>query len=207
MRSLVPLLVLAVAALVALPALPPGKQKAKGKAENKNKVLTSPYYPLEDGTRWVYKVGERTITARVVRHEPLGGVPCARVEAGAGGELHVEHIAVRPDGVYRYRADGKDIEPPLCFLRLPPKAGATWKADSKIDALEMTATFVLGAAEVSVPAGKYRAVMVTSADFVVAGRKTPVTTWFAAGVGPVRQRVEISGTEVVLELQSFVAPK
>jgi hypothetical protein len=176
-------------------------------AQDKGKPSGTPYYPLKVGTRWVYKSGTHTITVRVTKEELVGGVRCARVEAVEGKEVHVEHVAVRPDGVFKYRADGDDIKPPLCFLKLPPKAGATWKAEAEVRGLAVTATFALAAGEVTVPSGRYKAVTVTAPDFQTGGRKMPVTYWFAAGVGLVRQRALVGGSEVVLELESFSAPK
>jgi hypothetical protein len=171
------------------------------------KTTASPYYPLQVGSRWIYRSGDHTVTVRVVKHEPVAGVGCARVEAVEGATVRVEHVAVLPDGVYRYQADDKPIKPALCFLKLPPQAGATWKVDATVDSLKITGTFTLGQAEVAVPAGKFKAVTVTSTDLEIAGRKAPVKWWFAAGVGMVKQQLEVSGIDTVLELQSFTPAK
>ena len=175
--------------------------------QEKDKVRESPYFPLKVGNRWVYRLGARTATVRVTKREPVGKVPCARLEMTVGEEVHTEHLAVRPDGVYRYRADGQDIEPPLCFLKLPPKAGESWKVASKTAGQAITGSFTLAEADVTVPAGKFRAVVVTSTDAQIAGLGVPVTDWFARGVGPVRRRTVLRGAETVLELQEFAPAK
>jgi hypothetical protein len=176
-------------------------------AQKKDKIAESAYFPLKDGTRWVYKAEDRIITVRVTKHEMVASVNCARLEASAGDEVHVEHLAVRPDGIYKYRADGKDIEPPLCLLKLPPRAGTTWKVESKIAGLAITGSFTLGEEKVSFLDRTETAMTVTSKDFAIAGRPMPLTYWFVRGVGPVQQRIILSGTEVVLQLQRFTATK
>jgi hypothetical protein len=192
MRSAVVLL-LALALCAPLPGQPKGKDAA--------------YYPLKVGTTWVYKVGGRTLTVRVVKHEPVGAVTCARLEAVEGDTVKVEHVAIQADGVYRYQADGKKIEPPLCILKLPPKVGATWKLSSTVDGFAVTGTCTLGAAEVAVPAGTYKALTVTCADFEMGGRRVPATSWLAPGVGLVKQRLVENGTEVHIELTRFTPGK
>jgi hypothetical protein len=180
------------------PAAPPGQEKAKDSA----------YYPLKAGTAWVYRAGDRTVTVRLVKFEPVGDVSCARLEADLGtGMKLVEHVAVGADGVYRYQANGKKIDPPLCVLKLPPKAGESWKVDSTVDSTRLRGTFSLGHEDVAVPAGKYKAVTVASTDYEIALQKAPFTNWYAAGVGLVKQRVQVEGREMVLELKSYEVPK
>jgi hypothetical protein len=180
------------------PAAPPAKEKAQDSA----------YYPLKVGAAWVYRAGDRTVTVRVVKYEPVGEVSCARLEADleAGVKL-VEHVAAGADGVYRYQANGKKIDPPLCVLKLPPKAGESWKVDSAVDSTRLQGTFSLGQADVAVPAGKYKAITVASTDYEIALQKAPFTNWYAAGVGLVKQRVQVQGREMVLELERYEVPK
>jgi hypothetical protein len=190
-----------VLALVLLPAF------CLSLAGQEKKLPSSAYFPLQIGTRWVYRADNRTITVRVAGHEMVGKVLCARLEAKENDKTHVEHLAVRAEGVFRYQADGKLVEPPQCLLPLPAKVGSQWKVDSRVDGLSLTGNFALAEAEVVVPAGKFKAVTAGSTDFAIDGRKTPMTTWFAPGVGPARQRLWVNGFETVLELESFTAGK
>src|SRR5262245_12534285 len=77
------------------------------------KLPDVPLFPLKVGTRWQYRCGKDTIVVRVAAHEKVGDVLCARLEATGGDRKSTEHLAVRPDGVYRHQAAGKKIEPPL----------------------------------------------------------------------------------------------
>lgn len=187
--------------LLCLPALTLATES--GRAQEKWK--DTPYYPLKVGTRWVYRAGARTVVARVTKHEEVGGVPCACIEAGEGDESQVEYLAVREDGVYRYKVNGQELQPPLLVLKLPPKVGETWKVASKLGENVAKGTFTLGEQEVTVPAGKYKTVTVSDDDFQIAGERVGLTWWYAKGVGPVRQTIRVGGGEMLLELEKFQA--
>src|SRR5436309_1369884 len=90
----------------------------------------SPYYPLKVGTTWHYSASGKKIVVRVVAHEKVGDVPCAKVEATEKGTTKVEYIGVEPDGLYRYQVKDKEIKPPLCFLKLSPEKGTPEKGTS-----------------------------------------------------------------------------
>jgi hypothetical protein len=194
------------AALVVLPALVLGLQQPTPPPA-KDKVKDSPYFPLKVGAAWEYRTGTATLTVRLVKFEPVGGVLCARLEAGEGAARKVEHVAVQADGVYRFQYQGKKIDPPLCLLKLPPKAGQTWKVKYTTDGLAVEGTFTQNREEVAVPAGKYKAVTVTSTDLEVAGSKVRSTCSYAEKVGPVKQAFHLNGRDLVLELVRYVPPK
>jgi len=172
-------------------------------AGQEKKSAESAYFPVKIGTVWTYRAGGRTITVRAVKREAVGQITCVRIETTGDGGVHVEHIASGADGVYRCQADGKPLEPPLCVLPSPAKIGQTWKVASQVSGLEVTGSFSLGEAEIVVPAGKYKTLTATSTDFAIAHRKVPTTSWFAQGIGLVKQRIEIDGQETILELVGF----
>jgi hypothetical protein len=171
------------------------------------KAKDAPYFPLKVGTTWVYRSGDRTITVRVAAQETVGQTVCARLEAADGDNRKTEHLAAHADGIYRHQEDGKRIEPPVCVLKLPPAAGQSWKWDSAEGSLKLTGTFAAAEEEVTVPAGKHKAVKVGSTDLDLGGLKAPVTLWFVKGLGPVKQRLVLNNREIVVELQSFTAGK
>src|SRR5207244_5892249 len=121
-----------------------GKGSPKGKDKGKDKqakpALTS-YYPLKEGNTWEYGVGKQKLTVRVARTEMVGEVPVAVLECTFAGKTLTERVAVKKDGAYRYSGEGVDYQPPLCFLKLPPKAGETWKVEARGDGLQITGTF------------------------------------------------------------------
>jgi hypothetical protein len=168
----------------------------------------SPYYPLKVGNKWTYRFTSGSsgkVDVRVTKLEKVGDVMCALLEAKAGsdGTPTTEHVAVRDDGVYRYTSEGQRIEPPLRFLKLPPKSGDRWDVDSKSAMETVKGTFTLGEAEVTVPKGKFKAVTVDTKDMTVGGNKMEQTWWFVPEVGMVKQVYKFADKEVVLELESF----
>jgi hypothetical protein len=187
-----------------------------GAARAQDKMETTPYYPLAVGTTWEYRVGDNKFTLKVTKHEKVGNVLCARVEylvkdkdKGAEKVQSFEHISVSKDGVTRNSQEGKEITPPVLFLKLPPKKDETWKVDSKTAGGEtIKGTFKNnGEEEVKVPAGSYKAVVVASQDLEANGVKMSVTYYFAEKVGIVKQLIEVAGQKVVVELEKYEAGK
>ena len=168
----------------------------------------SSYYPLKVGNKWTYRFTSGSsgkVDVRVTKLEKVGDVMCALLEAKAGSDATptTEHVAVQADGVYRYTSEGHKIEPPLRFLKLPPKSGDRWDVDSKSAGETVKGTFTLGEADVTVPKGKFKAVTSDTKDMTVGGNKMEQTWWFAAEVGMVKQVYKFADKEVVLELESF----
>lgn len=180
-----------------------------GPGRAQDKMETTPYYPLAVGTTWEYKAGDNKYTVKVTKHEKVkadkGEVLCARLELFVKDKSQTfEHVAVTKDGVYRYTFEGKEAAPPVLFLKLPPKKDETWKVESKVVGEAVKGTFKNnGEEEVKVPAGSYKAWVVTSQDLDANGVKMSVTYYFAEKVGMVKQLVEVSGQKVVVELEKF----
>lgn len=166
-------------------------------------TTTSPYYPLKIGNTWHYRAGTQKIVVRVAAQEKVGDVLCARVEATDKGTTRLEFIGVQADGLYRHKIASAEIKPALCIFKLPPQKGANWNVDSEVDGVKIKGAFVSDEAEVTVPAGKYKAVSVTSKDLTLGARKMTLTYWFVKDVGIVKHQMEIAGAEIILELEKF----
>jgi len=181
------------------------------------KITPNAYYPTKDGTRWIYKTtaGDRTarIEARIVTHEAIGGVMCVKMQAATlvkndvRTRIQNEHVHVSEKGAFRYAANNNNLTPPLQFLAFPPKKGTTWKINSRSLGLEMKGTFKIEEQQITVPAGKFKAIVCRSEDFTIDGKNVPHTYYFASGVGLIKQEVEYGGQTVDLELEKFVAAK
>jgi hypothetical protein len=175
---------------------------------------TTDYYPLAVGNTWKYRVGENSFTLKVTKQEKVGGkdkesgVECARLELIVNGKTtSFEHIAVKGDSLLRYSHEGKSVNPPIPFLKLPPKKGATWDFEAKIDGQPVKGKFVAGEEVVKVPAGSFKTVTVTSQDTEVNGVKISLKYYFAEKVGLVKEVIEFAGERVVIELEKFEAAK
>jgi hypothetical protein len=95
-------------------------------------------------------------------------------------------------------------------LMNPLKIGESWKYKGKA---EGSATqdweqdwTVVGAEDVEVPAGKYKAIKVTSTS-TVDGNVTKYTFWYVDRVGPVRILSEVGGMTNDMVLTKFTVPK
>jgi hypothetical protein len=162
------------------------------------------YFPIQVGATWQYKVGENRFVLKIAKIEKVGKVDAARVEMMVAGKTtSFEHVGVTADAVLRYTFEGKTIDPPLPFLKLPPKAGQTWKVESKVDGQAMKGTLKAGTEEVKVPAGTYKAVTVSGQDMEVNGVKLNMTCYYAEKVGMVKQVLEMGKHKVVIELEKY----
>jgi hypothetical protein len=178
-----------------------------------DKLKETPYYPLKVGTTWHYRAGDRKFTIRVVRHEKVGETLCALLETQRDGKVvGSEHLAVAADGVYRYdlieagRTPAQQtLKPPMLILKLPPKNGDSWKVDSRGDGKTFRGSFQVAEQEITVPAGTYKTFRIASQDLEVNSLKPILTTFFAEGVGIVKQIIQMGDTKIEIELEKFEA--
>jgi hypothetical protein len=173
-------------------------------------MATTDYYPLKNGSKWVYKVGETTITVKVSNVSNDG----ATLETLVNDKpVASEVIQVKKDGVYRSKINKADITPPVKILELKDgkvaAKGAKWKVESKIQDQAVKGEFVIkdDKEKVKVPAGEFTTVVVDGSDFEIAGTKTGVKYWFAQGKGIVKLTYSIAGNDAVLELKEYTEGK
>lgn len=177
----------------------------------------SPFFPLEVGNQWTYRLGDKKVVVRVAKHEVLevntgkgekSKIPCALLQTASDDRSLAEHVVAKADGLYRLTSAGKEIVPPLCFLKLPPKKGESWVAEVNLDGTLLKGTFVVDEAEVTVPAGKYKCISSGSTEFLLgAGQKMELTYWFTPGIGLVKQHVRVGNFDLLLELEKFEKAK
>lgn len=196
-----------------------------GELAAQDKIKETPYYPLKVGTTWHYRAGDSKFVVHVVRHEKVGGTRCALLETIRDGEVvGSEHLAVADNGVYRHdltsplgqldpRSHAKrerekktqTLKPPMLILKLPPKNGDSWRVDCKSDGTTCRGSFQVSEQEITVPAGTYKTFRVDSQDLEVNSLKPHLTMFFAAGVGMVKQIIEMGEAKIAIELEKFAA--
>lgn len=161
-------------------------------------------YPSAVGSEWTYQNGRSRITERIAAYEAIGGEQCAKLETVYEGKVVAsEHLAFRPDGIYRTAIAGQPIEPAFLFLKLPPRHGDQWKVKSRIQGEELAGDFNALVGKVKVPAGEFQAFSVLGKNFRAGKSELEFETVFAPGVGKVKHIVRIDGKETLLELVSF----
>ncbi len=178
-------------------------------------AVTTEFFPLKEGSKWVYKVGEAEVT--VVVGATANGE--TKLETQANGKpVASESVKVQSDGIYRTKINATTIEPPVKILeletkdgKLVPKAkGAKWSVTSKVQAQSVSGEFMVGdMAKVTVPASPtpLDCVFVDGPKFNIAGTETSVKYYFAAGKGIVKLSYSIQGAEATLELKTYEESK
>lgn len=168
------------------------------------------YFPTKAGARWVYlvKLGEvdrpYESVEVVTAVEQKGGATLVTVGHESQGEVMPHHVmSVSSKGVFVTSAVGGEMTEPFCVLRLPHRPGNKWEAvfAGKQWGRVVGTAAAFGPEEVEVPAGKYQAVRVESETPFIDGRKgsAKATTWYAAGVGVVKEVRADAGSVRVLK--------
>ena len=68
-----------------------------------------------------------------MKTETIDGKALAVMESVVNGMVvATEHLASTSKGVYRHRANGVEVDPPLCIIKYPFKEDEEWKASPKI---------------------------------------------------------------------------
>jgi len=165
------------------------------------------YFPLKQKSKWVYKVADQEVVVEVNGTVKVGTDEFTNVETKVGGVVKAtELFQIKPDGVYRVKVKDDKVEPPVKILALPPTKDVSWKVESKVGSQNVKGEFKIKDVKesVTVPAGKFDAVVVEGADFDIAGNKTSIKQWFAPGKGIVKLVFSIQGsTDSVLELKEY----
>ena len=167
------------------------------------------FYPIKPGAKWVYRVGETTITVKVAGPDGDG----TKLETEVNGKtVASEVVKVTPDGVSRIKINTAAITPPVQILKLQGgKAvkGEKWKVESTIQGSAVKGEFSIkdDAEKVKIQGVDYSAVCVEGPEFDIAGTKTAVKYWFVGGKGVVKLMYSIQGNEAVLELKEYTEGK
>jgi hypothetical protein len=167
------------------------------------------YHPIKVGAKSVMEMsvdgaggfaGSRLETVETVTGvEVKDGTYRVTVERESKGKNFVAVIEVSAKGVFRVATNGKDLTEPVALIKLPAKPGDTWKTASG------TAT-VGKEEEIEVPAGKYKAIPVTT-EQEIGGRTLKTTTWLAPEVGVVKRTGTVNDITTVYALKSFTPGK
>ncbi len=172
-------------------------------------VPDSPYHPLQVGCQWTYQgqAKGQTMVRRVLQHEKVGELPCALIETKRDKDILLEHLHPTPEGLFVAAIDGRKVTPPLRLLKLPPKAGEQWETPLREGKSKRKGMYVLGQADVTVPAGTFATVTLQGAVVDESGRATDFTYWFARDVGIVKMLLGGHGNRIVVyELKEFKKP-
>jgi hypothetical protein len=185
------------------------------------------YFPLSVGNKWVYDVVgsipdsshavfnvEIVSTQRVAR-VGVGSVECYVIQYQLQGQIVQEECFAWGGSsllLYRTVVDGEtfEIDPPRLYLKTPLSVGQEWKWAGEVRGQNGERSEVVlfsrvdYQADITIPAGVFKA-------FEVNVHATPyselsATTWYAEGVGVVREITSYNGLTVTVNLVSFSIP-
>ncbi len=168
-------------------------------------VTANEIYPLAVGHKWTYKISgqEDRFVVTVKGKEKIGNQMCFRIEASIKEKvIAVEHVAIKGNGVFRYKIDEDELTPPVLLIKNPSKDKDTWKQEYKLGKKAASVTLSSTFEGITVPAGKYLA-LVVNGDITEGDTKAKSTLWFAPKVGLVKQSYEIGKNSMTLELEKF----
>ena len=171
---------------------------------------TSDYYPLKAKSVWTYKVSDKTVEVKVAGIEKFNNEDCTRLDTYVDGKVQAsELVVVKADGVYRVKVKDDKIDPAVRILKLPVKKDESWPVEIKVGSSTVKGTFKVKdeKEKVKTGAGEFDAVVVDGPDLDIAGTKSSVRYWFAAGKGIVKLEYVIQGNKAELELTSYAEGK
>ncbi len=180
--------------LTATVVLPPSPAPAGDPSSPSKPAATTldscDYYPLAVNTRWTYRAGQLMLREQVTAHEERQGEQCARIEALFDDRIvSVEHLAIRPDGIYRVAINDRPIVPPMKILSLPPKAGDRWTVNSEIAGKRLAGEFTASDSRFPVLSARgdadrnYESIRVTGSGFQFGGSEQSFEYEFLKTVG------------------------
>ena len=179
----------------------------------KSESPVADYFPLRVGDSWTYRstMGSTEYSQKVLSEEKQAdGTVRYLVEKVAGAK--VETLFSKAGGWVLMHAERypeheglkADYEPAKQYLKNPLVAGSKWDWKGKdITLTEMEeANEVAGPEDVTVPAGKFRAMKVVTK---ITGASTPMTrtNWYADGVGLVKSTTEAGQINYGWELKDY----
>jgi hypothetical protein len=166
---------------------------------------TPDYAPLQEGNQWTFMMsnGAQT-TTKVTGFADVGAVRCAILETTLSGQTSREYVAVDAEGVKTYmgQAQGQEFryDPPLLRIKLPYREGDTWTATATQGRRTVTTSFQsIGKERIQTPAGTFDCIKVYS---TVNGVPGVSISYYADGIGPVRQIMRAGGQEMIATLTS-----
>jgi hypothetical protein len=172
-----------------------------------------PYFPVKVGAK---RVMEATTSRQpdgapgfesvdtVTKVEAKDGTYRVTVERETKGKSLVTVYEVSGKGLARVASGGKGSPEPAAMLKLPAKAGETWTRGEAAAKVTLTTG---KEEEVEVPAGKFKAVPVTSESDLGGGRPVKSIAWYAPEVGLVKSVTSVNGIDTTYVLKSFTPGK
>jgi DUF3108-like len=186
---------------------------AMSAAAQKSKAPVLDYFPLRVGDSWTYRSasGDTEYSVKVLNEEKQAdGTIRYLVEKVAGAKVHTLFskasgwVLMHAERYPEHEGLEAKYEPARQYLKTPLVAGSqwSWKGEDYTKTELKEDNQVVGRENVTVPAGKFRAMKVVTK---VAGGATPMTRtyWYADGIGLVKSTTKAGQTKYGWELADY----
>ncbi|HEX4607414.1 MAG TPA: hypothetical protein VH092_04335 [Urbifossiella sp.] len=164
------------------------------------------YFPTQVGAKWVYLSGDEEVIEVATKAQPKDGTTVVSIELQArGAALGTWQLAISAEGVDQLGVMQAVFDSPHCLLKVKARPGDRWEVrEEKV--FDFRATYTARGEEVvEVPAGRFRVLKVEKTVVFESGAARMSATYFAPGVGVVKEVVrQMSGEwTTTRELKSF----
>lgn len=170
-------------------------------------VRTTDYLPFKEGNQWTYTMSNGIqMVSKFAGFENVGTTRCGIIETTTGGQTSREYMAADAEGLKSYMAQSLGQEfrynPPILRIKLPYKEGETWTATISQLGTSVTTNFEsAGKERVQTPAGVFDCIKIRATMAAMPGQPPVVSiTYYADGVGTVRQIIQSNGQEMIATL-------
>ncbi len=151
------------------------------------------------------------MTVQITGFAPIDGVRCAVVESTAksasGTDISKEYMAVDTEGLKVYIAQAQDQEivynPPLVRIKLPFIINQIWTSTIKQANTDLVTTFEsLGTKQIQTNMGTFQCIAIGSRVNVPGQASMLSVSYYADGLGLVRQEMQIGNQPITASLVS-----
>lgn len=170
------------------------------------------YFPLNPGNVWIYKrtaIGETNLF-KIKVTEPENGNPKIIVYYPNGNPRNFVYYSENLQGLFKTKEMGAsgsfEYHPLWQVLSSTMKVGDTWSWESGNNKMKESAK-VVAAEKVTVPAGTFNTLLVKCTGVYHNGVPYTVKTWYAKGIGYVKDEFIIAGQTILSELSEYQLAK
>lgn len=170
------------------------------------------YFPLNQGSEWVYVFGSDELTFKVTGEETVNGKKCSIYEAVMKGIPSQREYYQKTDkeliAVMRSYGNGQikvNLNPPETLMKFPLKTGDSWTWSGQLGNTEkVTFNFKVSKKEkITVPAGTFNSIKIEINGSTQGGKSISTERWYAPNVGMIKDISKFGPINLTAELKSY----
>lgn len=167
-------------------------------------------FPLIKGSQWEFDVNVNGMALSVAQEmtqvTKKGDQTTATLTTKVNGMDIEEELSIDDKGIHRHSFNNMKLDKPMLSFKYPVQP-QKWTESVKVQGMDLDVKMEMKAAEdVTVPAGKYKAIPVVI-EVSVQGQEITATNYYAEGVGIIKQDANLAGTKFTSELKKYTPGK